>query len=279
MNSLKQFFISAYVTYCVVVTGFGVMSLSNGGDFSIWLAVSVATALPVIYFAWLYLSSVPRTSPGLVGVTGGIFMVTMYSVYTSYNSGVASPLPLLALFSLVGWATYVGWYSHLGDRNEAKLKVGKKLPKMELENYAGDKVSSEDWKEESSLILFYRGNWCPICTAQVQELIEYEDRFEGLGVKMRFVSPQSHKKSESFAKRTGMKADFLVDPKNSVAEKLGILHKGGLPFGFQVLGYDSDVPKPTIIITDSAGKIKFLDLTENYRLRPTPGDLLTAIQS
>ena len=279
MNSLKQFFISAYVFYCLVVTGFGVISLINGLDFSIWLAVTVASAVPTIYFAWLYVSSVPRTSPGLVGVTGGIFMVTMYSVYTSYNSGVASPLPLLALFSLVGWATYVGWYSDLGDRKASKLKVGKKLPKMELQNCSGEKVSSEDWAGESSLIIFYRGNWCPICTAQVKELIGYEDRFQLLGVRMRFVSSQSHKKSQNFAKRTGMKADFLVDSKNAVAKNLGILHKDGLPLGFKLLGYDSDVPKPTIIITDPSGKIKYLDLTENYRLRPTPSQLLDVTQS
>ena len=91
--------------------------------------------------------------------------------------------------------------------------------------------------------------------------------------------PQSHKKSQNFAKRTGMKADFLVDSKNAVAKNLGILHKDGLPLGFKLLGYDSDVPKPTIIITDSSGKIKYLDLTENYRLRPTPSQLLAATQS
>ena len=206
-------------------------------------------------------------------------MVTLYSLYSSYNLGVASPAPLFALLSLVGWASYVGWYSHLGERKETKLKVGKNLPKLELENYAGQKASSEDWQGESSLIIFYRGNWCPICTAQIQELIEYEDKFDGLGVKMRFISSQAHKKSENFAKRTGMKADFLVDPKNKVATKLGILHKGGLPLGFQVFGFETDMAKPTIIITDEKGKIKFLDLTKNYRLRPTPGELLTAIQS
>lgn len=279
MERLKQFFISGFVTYILVVTIIGVVSLIEGADRGIWLAVTVSSALPVLYFLWLYLSHVPRTSANLVGITGGVFMVTLYSLYSSYNSGVASPAPLLALFSMVGWVSYVGWYSHLGDRKTNKLKKGKLLPKLDLENYSGQAVSSNDWEGEGSLILFYRGNWCPICTAQIQELMEYEEKFRSLGIKFRFISSQAHKKSERFAKRTGMNADFLVDPKNRVATKLGILHKGGLPLGFQILGFETDMAKPTIIITDKNGKIKFLDLTENYRLRPTPGEILTAIQA
>ena len=279
MNRLKQFFISGYVAYILVVTVLGIITLFGGADRSIWLSVTVSTALPTFYFAWLYLSRVPRTSPNLIGVTGGVFMVTLYALYSSYHSGVASPAPMLAFWSLVGWITYTGWYSHLGGRSNAKLKSGKRLPKFQLENYDGTKISSEDLMEEPSLILFYRGNWCPICTAQVQELLEYKDKFALLGIRMKFVSSQAHIKSENFAKRAGMKADFLVDPDNQAAIKLGILQKSALPLGFQFLGFETDMAKPTMIITDENGKIKFLDLTENYRIRPTPGEILTAIQS
>jgi hypothetical protein len=44
----------------------------------------------------------------------------------------------------------------------------------------------------------------------------------------------------------------------------------GLPFGMQLLGYDSDTVMPTVIITDDEGKIIFADLTDNYRVRPEP---------
>lgn len=46
--------------------------------------------------------------------------------------------------------------------------------------------------------------------------------------------------------------------------------KNGLPFGMQLLGYDSDTVMPTVIITDDEGKIIFADLTDNYRVRPEP---------
>jgi len=55
------------------------------------------------------------------------------------------------------------------------------------------------------------------------------------------------------------------------------LSENGLPFGFQVLGYDSDTVMPTIIITDKNGKILFADLTDNYRVRPEPSTFLKVL--
>ena len=67
---------------------------------------------------------------------------------------------------------------------------------------------------------------------------------------------------------------FLTDKNNSAAKQLGILDKGALPLGFQLLRYDSDVVMPTVIITDKSGKIIFVDLTDNYRVRPEPETFL-----
>jgi hypothetical protein len=70
---------------------------------------------------------------------------------------------------------------------------------------------------------------------------------------------------------------FLTDRDNRAAAQLGILAEGGLPMGMQALGYDSDVPMPTVLITASGGKIVYSDLTVNYRIRPEPGDFIEAL--
>jgi peroxiredoxin len=68
-----------------------------------------------------------------------------------------------------------------------------------------------------------------------------------------------------------------VDVDNRAASILGILNKGGLPKGFEVLGYETDVPKPTTFILDEEGKVIYADQTTNYRVRPRPEDMLAAI--
>jgi peroxiredoxin len=278
-NKLKSWFLTTLVAYSVVVTLIGVYVIAAQlGERSIWLAVTVAAAQVAIYFARLYLVQVPRTSPGLAGFSMGIFAATMYSVYMSYQMQVASAAPLLAFITLCGWLAYVSWYSDLGDRSKDKIKLGKKLPDIPLEDYDGNPLNSADWKGQKRLVIFYRGNWCPICTAQVKELEKFEKQFNELGVRITLISPQPHEKSRRFAKRNGMDYDFLVDVNNRAAKKLGILHENGVPKGFEVLGYDTDVPKPTTFVVDEKGKVVFADLTTNYRLRTKPEDILTSLR-
>lgn len=277
-NKLKSWFLTSLVTYSVVVALVGgFMLFTRQGNTSIWLAVTMAAAQVAFYFLWLYLAFVPRTSPGLVGFSMGIFAATIYSVYMSYAQQVASIAPLLAFIALAGWLAYVAWYSELGDRSNAKIKEGKKLPKIDLEDYDGNKLNSDDWAGQKRLVIFYRGNWCPICTAQVKELNNFKAKFDELGVKITFISPQAHEKSRNLAKRVGMDYDFLVDVNNSAAKVLGILHTDGVPKGFEILGYEPDVPMPTTFVVDEKGKVVFADLTANYRLRPRPEDILAAL--
>jgi peroxiredoxin len=278
-NRLKSIFIVALVTYAVIVTAVGIIAISQGEGRSLWLGVTVSGATISLFFARLYLVRVPRTSPGLMGFTISIFATTMYSIFQSYDQQVASIAPILGMLCLAGWAGYVAWYSELGDRSKDKIKEGKRLPKINLEDYDGKKLSSDDWKGEKRLVIFYRGNWCPICTAQVKELTDFEKQFDELGVKITLISPQSHEKSRNHAKRVGMNFDFLVDVDNRAAKALGILHENGLPTGFQVLGYETDVPKPTTFVLDENGKVIFADLTTNYRLRTKPEDILEALKA
>lgn len=278
MNKLKSIFITLFITHVVLVLALSAFQLSTGGDRSIWLAILVSAASVAFYFSRLYLSHVPRTSQGLMGFTFGIFGATLYSLYASYNLGVASPAPLLALFTLVGWVTYVGWYSDLGDRSKDKVKQGKKLPVINLEDTAGNPVSSKDWEGEKSMVLFYRGNWCPICSAQIQELFDSKEKFDLLGVKMRFISSQPHIKSERFAKRIGLGVQFLADPNNRAAAQLNIVHDSSLPLGLQIFGHKTDSAKPTLFVTNENGKVVYADLAANYRLRPEVSDILKAIQ-
>ncbi len=278
VNRLKSIFLVAFVTYAVFVTIIGVMLIAKGADRSLWIGVTVAAATIVIFFARLYLTKVPRTSPGLMGFSISVFGATMYSIFQSYDQQVPSYAPILGMIALAGWAAYVAWYSDLGDRSKDKIKEGKRLPKIEFEDYDGNHVSSEDWKGKKRLVIFYRGNWCPICTAQVKELGDFEKDFKELGVRITLISPQSHQKSKNHANRVGMDYDFLVDVDNRAAKVLGILSENGLPAGFEVLGYETDVPKPTTFVLDENGKVIFADLTTNYRLRTRPEDIVEALK-
>lgn len=95
---------------------------------------------------------------------------------------------------------------------------------------------------------------------------------------MLLISPQAESNSVALAKKFDAPMVFLRDPDNRAARQLGNLAEGGLPMGMRVLGYDSDVPMPAVLITDAQGVIVYSDLTDDFRTRPESGWFLAAVE-
>lgn len=127
--------------------------------------------------------------------------------------------------------------------------------------------------------MFYRGNWCPLCVAQVRELAERYRELADFGASVVLVSPQPQQESASLSKRFDAPMTFVTDPGNKAARMLGIAHDGGLPIGMEMFGYDQDTVLPTVIITDNNNRILWVDETNNYRVRPEPQLFLDVLQS
>jgi peroxiredoxin len=174
--------------------------------------------------------------------------------------------------TLLGWLAYLRWYSVFRGRDAKSLKVGTTLPVFRLESLDGHVVSSESFKAKAHILLFYRGSWCPFCTAQIEELAAAYRRLEKLGVNVVLISSQSIKKNQALAAHFNVPMVFLRDRDNLAAKQLGILHQWGTPMGLQLLGYDSDTVLPTVVLTDAQGQIVYTDQTDNYRVRPEPQD-------
>ena len=279
MNRLKPIFLTVFLAFSILTMAVAALTVTAGGNIAVWVSVFAAAAQVVAYFAWIFLANVPRTSPGLVGFTVGIFLATIYSVFTSYEQQVPSAAPLLAFVVMIGWMAYTTWYSELGDRTADRIKEDKRLPKINLQTIEGKAITSDEWLGTKRLVIFYYGNWCPICMGQLAELRKFAERFAENGVKITLVSPQPEANSRQLAEKYGPLMEFVVDKDSAAAKALGILHDAGVPAGLQMLGYDQDMPKPTAFILDEKGRMLYVDLPENYRVRPRPEDMLKVVAS
>ncbi|NOR69084.1 MAG: redoxin domain-containing protein [Methylomarinum sp.] len=76
----------------------------------------------------------------------------------------------LACTGFVLFMLYNFWYSSLGREKTPVLRVGKLLPKFELTNIRGEQVNSESFAGTPTIYIFYQGNWCPLCMAQIKEI-------------------------------------------------------------------------------------------------------------
>jgi peroxiredoxin len=221
MNRLKPIFLTVFLAFSILTMAVAALTVTAGGNIAVWVSVFAAAAQVVAYFAWIFLANVPRTSPGLVGFTVGIFLATIYSVFTSYEQQVPSAAPLLAFVVMIGWMAYTTWYSELGDRTADRIKEDKRLPKINLQTIEGKVITSDEWLGTKRLVIFYYGNWCPICMGQLAELRKFAERFAENGVKITLVSPQSETNSRQLAEKYGPLMEFLVDKDSAAAKRIG----------------------------------------------------------
>jgi len=267
----KSIYIMLYVTFVMVMTVMGIQALFDGEAFLPWVAILLTCAPMALFLARvMILQNTARTSANLLFITilavGGAGLGSALALF-DFNGFLA---PSLAVAGCAFLLIYTLWYSVL-DRSESQLSTGETLPAFNLQNSDGAAIASDSFKGSATILIFYRGNWCPLCVAQVKEMAAAYNDLKEQGARVIFVSPQPQGHTRSLAKKFGASGlEFLRDEDNVAAKSLGIFSKFGTPMGMQALGYDSDTVLPTVIICDTAGEILWTHETDNYRVRPEP---------
>lgn len=273
---IKSLFIGIYP---IIALGLFAMPLM-GLEPPAWLmSLAIIAALPFpLFLGNLFLYRTARTSENLnfLHLTPAVALIL--SVIGILITDLETPQYLYSIMAIVsamaGNLIYVFWYSRFGREENSLLKVGQRLPEFSLKDIEGNIVGSKEMGSQASLIMFYRGNWCPLCMAQIKEVAGQYRELEKRGIKIYMVSPQSEGHTSDLAKRFDVNMSFLIDEDSKAADTLQIVAENGLPMGLQALGYDSDTVMPTVVMTNEEGVIIFADLTDNYRVRPEPGDFI-----
>lgn len=269
--TIKSAFLGLYMASLAATLGLALWRVAGDpGNPACW-GLLVACSPGALFFARVFLAPVARTS----ALMWPVFAMHAAGTLLLAASGRGDATAWAAVLA-VGWGgslLYQAWYSRFARTPSAELAVGGLLPDFTLEVGDGREVRVHDLPG-SLLILFYRGNWCPLCMAQIREVAGLYRELASRGVETLLVSSQPAGHSAEVAARFDVPLRFLVDPGNRAARRLGILAQDGTPPGLQVLGYDRDTAMPTVVITDAARRILFCDQTDNYRVRPEPETFL-----
>ncbi|GAA3916537.1 peroxiredoxin family protein [Litoribacillus peritrichatus] len=276
MQKLKSIFISSYCTYLTLVTLWaGYQYLQS--DSVAMAVIAIQHLVGASFFASLFAVPPARTSALLPNWTIPALMLAFAGGYQGYMEGSALVV-ILAAVGWLGWSLYLFWYSSFGGKRNDQLVLGQTLPEFTLYQSDGKSVSASDFQGKPVLMIFYRGNWCPLCVAQVKEISGMYQQLADMGVEVCLVSPQPEENTQQLADRFNVPFNFLVDKDLATAEAFGIKAEGGTPAGFEALGYDSDTVRPTVLITNSKGELIYSDLTDNYRVRPEPEEFIKVFQ-
>lgn len=249
-----------------------------------WLGAFLACgALPVFLFGFVISGGAPRTAPRLPVLQVVAILGTALAIYggigeydSQYESGLLAPAAAVLGLLVLEWYVFV--FSRYGRKKSGAIVVGVALPELTFETLDGMLVKSPDFVGSNTLLVFFRGNWCPLCMAQLRELRRCADRLAAACVQVKLVSNQSVERSRELARKLELPDRFqiLYDRELAAAKALSIEDMGGTPGGMQ--GYPADTVMATVIALDVEGRVVFGDETDNYRVRPHPDTFIPVFE-
>jgi peroxiredoxin len=185
--------------------------------------------------------------------------------------------------------------AHLAQLDAAGLPAGIPIPGTvmpdgDLLDAHGQPTSLEAARGgRPAVVVFYRGDWCPYCNLALRA---YQDQLvpelNARGVALIAVSPQKPDGALSAQEKNELSFTALSDPGNQLGTRLGILSAQGddmrtarATLGVNVADTNADgtdmLPMPTVVIVDTAGTIRWIDVHPNYTTRTEPGEILAAL--
>jgi len=91
------------------------------------------------------------------------------------------------------------------------------------------------------------------------------------GVQIIAISPDPNEKSQELAQKLRARYRFLADRDLAVTRRYGLLHAHGGHKG-------QDVARPTTVVIDRRGIVRWLQLADSIQIRPDPTDVARAVR-
>lgn len=93
------------------------------------------------------------------------------------------------------------------------------------------------------------------------------NEIEQLGVRPVAISADSPQESRDLCRKAGYTFPFLSDPNTDAIRKYDVLHRGA--------GVDGhDIARPAEFLIDASDVVRWVNLTEDIRVRATPEQIL-----
>jgi len=116
--------------------------------------------------------------------------------------------------------------------------------------------------------------WCPYCQVQLKDLQSIQDALDERGFTLASVSYDDPMTLDLFRQKNGITYAMLSDKKSELIDAFGIrdpqYKQSSIAFG---------VPRPAIFIVDRMGVVKAKLIEDGYKIRPSPVDILKAIDA
>ncbi len=190
----------------------------------------------------------------------------------------------ITLCSLFAFFTLSSLTAQLPERAEdiSPLLIGETMPDLKLTNTAGQPIPFLDVvKAKPTVVIFYRGGWCPYCNEHLMELGQIEGEIIESGYQIVAISPDAVDELGKTIDKHQLAYSLLSDADGAFAQAVGIAFKAPDRYEnrlFEVSGGKNEgfLPVPSVFVLNTEGAIQFEYIDPNYKNRMS-GELLIAV--
>ena len=167
----------------------------------------------------------------------------------------------------------------------APLLIGEKIPEFTLKTAENADVNlSELLKKKKTVLVFYRGGWCPYCNLHLQALAGAEKQIIDLGYQIIAVSPDSPENLKITEEKDKVKYTLLSDSKGELIKAVGIAYQ--VPENYKsVINVHSKgintslLPVPSVFVVNTAADIVFEYISPDIKQRISTELLVSVLKN
>jgi peroxiredoxin len=171
------------------------------------------------------------------------------------------------------------------------LAVGSAMPAVTVRNPDGSEhLIGPGPLAKPTILIFYRGGWCPYCNRHLGVLKQVEPDLLRLGYELLFLSADRPEILYSSLKEPDIHYTLLSDAEMRASRAYHVAYRLDAEAleKYKAYGVDleaasgqthHELPVPAVFIIDRSGVIRFVHANPDYTTRISPDDLLAAARA
>ena len=153
------------------------------------------------------------------------------------------------------------------------LLIGEKIPALTIQGLDSKSVSLEELTiDKKTILVFYRGGWCPYCNLHLKALAELESEILKNGYQIIAISPDSPNELKNTLTNDKINYSLFSDSNGNLSRAFGIAFKAPenyIPYiSKSSEGKNTNfLPVPSLFVINNQSEIIFEYVSPNYKNR------------
>ena len=203
----------------------------------------------------------------------------------------------IRILFLITWITFMTKMtmaqSKIADSAEdiCPVPIGNGIPNVRITALDGTAVHLLDIiHQKPTVIIFYRGGWCPYCNRQLMDLQALETELQNLGYQIIAISSDRPEMLRDSLYQHHLMYDLFSDSDAVASSAFGIAFRESSQMVSEYKKYGLDIekaagnhnhilPVPAVFICNTEGVIQFEYVNPNYKIRLDGQVLLAAAKA